>query len=88
MCLASFPWGGEDPKSIVETSMEGRLSAPTMHLLLWLDGVLLESWKAENSPGNQLGMCELTAISFGFFWAALGSVGLILSEKGKGPLPA
>lgn len=49
MCLASFPWGGADPRwdrSIGETSTEGRLSAPTMHLPLWLDGVLLESWKA------------------------------------------
>lgn len=39
--------------------MEGRLSVPPTHLPLWLDGVLLESWKAENSLGNQLGVCEV-----------------------------
>lgn len=43
-----------------ETSTEGGLLASAKPLPLWLDGIMLESWKAEeNSPGNKLGVCEV-----------------------------
>lgn len=74
MCLASFPWGGADPRwdrSIGEVSAEGWFSAPTMHLPLWLDGVLLESWKAAWSV---LGLHSLPSCSdsSGLLWAQWG----------------
>lgn len=73
------------------TSIDGGLLATGKPLPLWLDGILLESWKAkENSPRNELGVCEvftchyLVQILFGCF----GLNRVNLEQKGKELQPA
>lgn len=74
-----------------ETSTEGGLWAKVKLLLLWSDGILFESWKAEeSSPGNQHGACELFTGHY-LIRILLGCFGLNrvnFEQKGKELQPA
>lgn len=93
--LASFPWGGADlwrhGNIWGETSMEGELLAPAKPWPPRLDGILLESWKAAETPRETTLECarsSLATVSFRFFGGCFGLSRVNSEQKGKGLQPA